>query len=537
MRNTIAAWWRKGWESELEAGEERLRFCLCLLFTLFWGLIAHAYGFLHDSFSHDVLNALVADGVETYWKMQLGRFFAVIYRRTIRGVITMPWLIGLLSLVWIALAVYLCARLLHLRSRPTLFLTAGIFTVNLTVTALTATYLYELDIDMTAMLAAVAAVFLWARFGWAGTILGAFCVTGSLGLYQSYLCVTVSLVMLSCILSLLEGEGFKPVFLRGLRAVGMVLAGGGIYYLLLQLMARLKDIPLNTGSYNSVYKVLDPDSVQPGFFQRVGDVYRDWAASFFDPAAAHVSPGMRLANLALALLILAALIAALLNKKLRPADKALLLTLTALLPFGMNATRFLSGQDVHELMKYAFWLVYLLALLLGRFLAERAGRPGKAARVLAGLLVLGLLWNGTQTANIIYVKKDLEQDATLSLMTRVLGRLEEREDYVPGETELAFIGVSDQINPSIYGFEEYGDMMGLGSASAIPTANAEYYYNAYGAFFRYVLNNPAKMCDWRSWDALQTDERTEDMPPYPDPDCIRMIDGILVIKMGGQFEW
>jgi hypothetical protein len=79
--------------------------------------------------------------------------------------------------------------------------------------------------------------------------------------------------------------------------------------------------------------------------------------------------------------------------------------------------------------------------------------------------------------------------------------------------------------------------MGLAGSSAILTANAEYYYNGYGAYFKYVLNNPGRMCDHRTWNRLQLDERALAMPAFPAADCIREIDGILVVKMGEQFEW
>lgn len=37
-------------------------------------------------------------------------------------------------------------------------------------------------------------------------------------------------------------------------------------------------------------------------------------------------------------------------------------------------------------------------------------------------------------ANQMYLKKDLEYDATLSVMTRVVDRIEQVEGYIPGET-------------------------------------------------------------------------------------------------------
>ena len=208
-----------------------------------------------------------------------------------------------------------------------------------------------------------------------------------------------------------------------------------------------------------------------------------------------------------------------------------------LLPLGLNTARLFSGEDVHDLMKYAFWLVYLLPLLLiGESTLQGPGEKS-AAGIAASLLVLLLLWGNVQTANAVYVKKDLEQEATLSLMTRVLGRIEAEPDYVPGETPLVFVGADQTLYPQVYGFEAYYDITGAEYPGAIPYSECFYYYNAYTAYFRYVLNTRAQMADTATWRALQNDERVEAMPAYPARDCLQTLDGVLVVKLGEPVDW
>ena len=537
MKQTLGSYWHSGWDDGLGPERERQLLLCCLGFTVFWGLLAHAYGFLQDSFSHDVLNAIYADGVEVYWKMQLGRFGTVLYRRLIRVPLALPWLNGVLSLGWIALALFLIAKLLGLRSRLGLFLAAGILTVNLSVIAMTATYVYEMDMNMFALLAAAAAVFLWARFGWPGTILGALLIAGTLSLYQSFLSVAIGLIMLLCIRKLLKGERFGAVFVPGLRSLVMLGLGGGLYYALLQLMARLKDIPLDTGSYNSVYTALEPGAEAPGLWETVQAVYRDFAAAFLDPAASHLSAGALRIHYVLLVVALFLLLWVLARKTLGWAEKLLLAALVGLLPLGLNTARLFSGEDVHDLMKYAFWLLYFLPPLLleGTELKSLGGR--RASRAVIAALVLLLLWGNVQTANAVYVKKDLEQDATLSLMTRVLGRVEAEPDYVPGETPLVFVGADETLNPMLYGFEAYYDITGADYPSAIPYSEGLYYYNAYAAYFRYVLNTKAAMADTATWRALQSDARVRAMPAYPAQGCLQSLDGVLVVKLGEPVDW
>ena len=223
----------EGRRDNRSGAEERKLLMLCFAAVFGFGLAAHAYGFLHAGFSHDMLNALVADYLETYWKMQLGRPGIVLYRRIVRGVIAAPWQLGLLSLLWLSLSCFLTAKLFRVKSGVFPILLAGILTVNITTVAMTATYLYEMDADLFSVLLGVLAVCLWDRRGWKGALLGSMAVACCMGTYQSMVSVPITLVMLLSCAALLRGERASEVFRRGLRALLMLGLGA--------LLPRLAD--------------------------------------------------------------------------------------------------------------------------------------------------------------------------------------------------------------------------------------------------------------------------------------------------------
>ncbi|MBR4889050.1 MAG: hypothetical protein IKU17_07885, partial [Clostridia bacterium] len=107
---------------KISAQKETIFFCFVSVFA--FGLIAHAYGFLHNNLSHDVLNAFVATQTEENWKIELGRFFVPIYRAIFRGPLSLPWLIGILGLLWQAIAVFFFVRIFNIRSKFLILLTA-----------------------------------------------------------------------------------------------------------------------------------------------------------------------------------------------------------------------------------------------------------------------------------------------------------------------------------------------------------------------------------------------------------------------------
>lgn len=500
---------------------------LSLLAVFLWGILAHGYGFMHDSFSHDSLNEFNGANGGNAWKIQLGRFVIPVYKAVFRTDLTLPWLVGILSLLWIGLAVFLVIRIFKIESKVLVFLIAGIFTANITVAATSATYMHDFDCDMFALLCSVLAMYFWRNVR-RGGLLGAIFVAISLGIYQSYLSVTIVLVMFVCILDLLKEKGFKSVLNVGLKAVGMLLLGCIIYYVVMQLVLNVTGIELASGDSNNLDKMLEltPRSILLLTYYAYRDCFSRLVSVISPYPAALVKGTTWLMLLAAA----AALLAGLWNQRLSVLEKLLCVGLVLLLPLGMNLMYILTGGEVHDLMVYAVWLFYLLVLLLLDWFGKHCDGKSKPMNCLCMVLIFVLLYGNVQTANALYLKKDMEQDAFLSLMTRVLYKMEDCDEYVPGKTPVVFVGNSDQLNDNISGFENYSGITGSWGAW---TAGMSEDFRC-RTYFQYVLNNPALIASGSVWEGMQTDLRVSKMPCYPSDGCIAMIDGVLVVKLGSN---
>lgn len=514
--------------------QNKIWLCYSMVAAFIWGLAAHSYGFMDNSFSHDSLNELHGAIFGSDLKIVMGRVFVPLYRDLVRSDATLPWLIGLLSLIWIGLAVFLTIRIFHIESKILIFLTAGIFVTNISVSATAATYLHELDGYMFSLLCAITAVYLWNRFPW-GFLPGAVGIAVSLGMYQGYLPVAIVLILISCVLDLLNEKSFRDVFLRGLKAIGMLLLGGALYLVSIKGMLWLTHLSLATGRYNSmdVMKGLTPRL----FLEMTIGAYKDCFARLWNVPSTYPAPLIQGATLLLTAVSVIAVITGLLNKKVGVPEKLLCLVLIALLPLGMNLLYVLTIGDIHDLMVYAIWLFYFLALLLGNWLARRWKESSsscarmKIGQLLNGgclLAVLFLMYGNVQFANGMYLKKDLEYDAYLSLMTRVVYRMEDYDGYVPGETPVYFACLPEDLNKSIPGFKEYQTVTGMEQTDllCIPLRNR------FQAYFDYILCAPVNLVQDERWYEMSTDPRIPEMPCYPADDCIAMIDNTLVVKLG-----
>ena len=518
---SISEWFRQQKECML----------LCLVSVFAWGLLAHAYGFLHCNLSHDVLNAFSATQTEEIWKIELGRFFVPLYRAILRGPITIPWLIGVLGLIWSAAAVYLVVQIFELRSKGLIVLTAGVMVANVTYTAQIATYVYEFDFNTCALFMAICAVYCWkSDRGIRSVFLGSLFLMVSIGIYQAFFSVAAALMVWKSVVDLFEEKEVKKVFFHGLRGIALLAVGCAAYFLVGKVIYSVTGIrPQNRTD------VFSPEGFSEFSFylSLIKPAFRQlWSAVTME---SYCGKAISLIVIAVCGVLSAGAVGVFVRGKYRFGRIALILLLAAAAPFAMLSTYFLAkGKNAHELTIYAYWMFYVFALILAfRFRDSDMlpGWPSKLIKLLCCAAVVIILWQNVVLANTAYIKKEQEADAALSTMTRVVSRLEAREDYSVGETTLAFIGAPDLGDP-VPGMEGVSEIIGLGPSNSIPKDASLYYYNAYRAYFDYVLQYPVVLCEDDLHKQLKKDPRVQKMPAFPDAGCIEMIDGVLVIKMG-----
>lgn len=515
------------WNQRLERNKTWL--ITALAATFFIGLAAHGYAFFDNNLSHDSLREFHAEILGNDVKMSIGRVLTPLYRDLLGSDVTLPWFSGVLSLLWIGLAVFLVVRGMRIESKPMVVLTAGIFVTNITVSATAATYIHDLDSYMFAMLCAAAAFWLWKQYpkGW---LIGWIPAAVSLGIHQSYVFLTVSLCMIACILSLMNGAEFRQVLTRGLKAIGMLLLGGIAYFLILKGMLLLSGASLSSGDYNSLDRMSLLNLRTIGIM--VIGAYSDWFSRLWNAYSSYPGVLIKGATAVFFAIDLAALAVFLFSRRWGWKEKLLCAALAALLPLGMNMIYVLSLGAVHELMVYPTWMFYLLTLLLAKWLYVQwkdAAIPAGAWQRAVCMLLIGLvLYGNVRFSNGMYVKKNLEFDGYLSLMTRIVGRMEATPGYEPGETPVLFVGLPKTFNHVIPGFKDYWNVTGMTGSSPIYTTEP----SRFQAYFDYVMSLPIVLADGETRERLLADEDVRAMPCYPADGFLTFCDGTLVVKLG-----
>ena len=134
---------------------------LCFLSVFVIGFIAHGYCFANLTISHDSLGEFFSSGWVVEHKASLGRFFRQVYVVLVRGNITIPWLIGILSLFWIAIATYYMTKIFDIENKLDVVVLSGICVTNVSVISTAGTYITDLDVNMFALFLSVLSVYLW----------------------------------------------------------------------------------------------------------------------------------------------------------------------------------------------------------------------------------------------------------------------------------------------------------------------------------------------------------------------------------------
>ena len=181
----------------------------------------------------------------------------------------------------------------------------------------------------------------------------------------------------------------------------------------------------------------------------------------------------------------------------------------------------------HDLMKYAVWLIPAFPVLLWHTVInlkmDWKKRFYRICRNAALCLLCGLLFQNIVLSNSLYLKKSLEQKATLSFMTRLTDDLYDVDCYQPGVTKVCIIG-RPELSGKMPGFESLYGVTGVNMPSSTT------HYGTYEGYFQYVLNLPVHLVSRSEQSALMASE-IKAMPSYPAEGSMRWIGEILVIKL------
>ena len=498
-----------------------------MLYTLAFLLAMHGFRFVSLGFSHDAL-AFAAES-DFAWKVSLGRYVQPLYWK-LRGYIAAPYLVGLMTWLFLGISVCLVLRMTQVTGRLATLLIAGVMASSQAIISANTGFIHETDTFMLALLLAVGAAYLCLNTRLIWLAAAPVMLAASAGLYQSFVQAYIALVMIVALTDLLRGMRAGAVVLRCARCALALGVGMALYLAGYRLALAVTGIEAST-SHNGLTHMAEYGDAT--FLQMLVQTYVQPFAYLRDFQSRNASV-VKLAQACVLLLALGATAAVAIKKRLRPLEAAAVLAILLLLPLGMNCIFLIYRGGYHDLMLYSYCLVnvYAVAVMEQALALVWPDGPGAArlpirrgAAMALPLLLALILFDKAVFANQLYLKKELEIDSTLSVMTRVLDRLEQTEGYVVGETPVAFAGSLDasQLNQDKPAFAYLKRFNGSEENYAIT------FSDTYWMYLRDVLGYPIVQAQDAAYAARR--EAIAAMPCFPERGSVAIVDGVAVVKL------
>ncbi len=503
---------------------DRKNLILALVSAVCFGLLAHGFAFSNILFSHDSLFEMGADtqfsdGYQR--KISTGRYLQCLLY-WLRGELTIPWLLGIVSLIFLGVSSFLIWKIFQF---PSPILVAGLLTTSLGITLTNATYSHEIDMFGLGFLCAVAsvAVFDLQPKGWR---IAPLLVVGACGFYQSFLSVAVVLMEMVILRDIFRGATLKNVLKKAFSGVAVLLSGVILYYFMFQVLLLLTQVE-NTQFYNAVpsFSELFQSLFSLGEVGLLESIYENYYQFWRHPASQNPDL-LRVIHLFLLLLVFLSLV--FLLRGLSLGNKLVVAVIFFLLPLTMNLSHLLSGFT-HHLMESPFVLSYLLCYLVVFSLPSTFPWQKKAMSLVSFLLAM-VIWMCVVYANQFYLKKQVAYDNTISTLNRIIVEMEQVEGYVVGETPVVFAGTLS-LNQGSVAPDIFSRIWGLGS---YPHQYATTYVETYPVFMKYIMAYPNEIIVDASFaETLLTPE----IPFFPYKGYCQMVDGYLLVRLSEKLYW
>lgn len=488
------------------------------LSTFAWGIIAHGFMFFNKfSWGDDVIGmyyfgASVENG---RWMLEILQNISTFLFETN---CSQPFVNGMGSMFCIGCAICLMTDLIHFEKDGSLIMISGAFVVTPTIISLF-TYMFTAFAYMVGMLMSVAGVWIVCkgkphivRF-----VTGALLISAAIGVYQAWLPMAMSVILLCFMIETLNRDqtSWKQYWIKAFYYLGVCIAALILYLVINKYNLTVKNMEMNDRANLNTYGIVSIAE----YWKRILYSYR----IFFRPDR-NFYPSFISKVYKLMLLWGAILTIYQLSKGFRKdvAKGLQAVILLVLFPLAVCFVNVLSG-DPFVLVLYPYTLVYLYFV----WLLEQGNIKQNIYAVwrhrIGLLLVFGMCLWFSRYSNVTYMEADLVQQRAIAYYTTLITRMQSIEGY---SEDIMVAYLNDEQNKSLKTVtvteELYPEIM-------VPHTFLNDY--SWKSFVQEWCGYSPQMADPEVCRELESLEEVRNMPVYPNDGSIRIINGVLVVKM------
>lgn len=490
---------------------------------------------------HFQLYALMITGPDTLinsmyhqadiWEAMLLRF-GLDFVQMLKGNIVSPILATLISSIFLGISVILVIDILEIKNKFLKYLIALVFTVAPNISA-ALSFFYCSDAYMLGMLLAIIPVLIIRKSKNKNfpILVGGLLIALAMGMYQTYLSVTMVLCIATLIIDILNKKETKEIFISLFKYMTMGIIGIILFYLISYITIILKN--LQVSAYNGA------DSI--GFatllniFNLLPESYQSFFNYFFnDKILPNTIWNTNLFYIVIFSVALISILYIIIKEKIyKNIVNIILICIFIIISpvcFGIIEI-IVPDVNIHILM--ACSMIYIIPIFLK--IIEMLPKTKKTWILKYFIIVctIGITWNYTWQDNASYIAIKSMQNQAESTVLKLVTRIEQLEGYNPQMPVLFLGGLENNSylsrkNTQIEAKKLFDRTWGfIANNSTIWWGNLDSWRKI---LYEYIGVNMNLVSEWECTDIFNTEEY-KNMKYYPEKGSIKIINNTVVVKL------
>lgn len=494
--------------------------------ALISGLFSHMFALVNVMHNYDSINASFhgfGNGVEsgrwslTFISMVMHKFF---------GGYNLPWFNGVVTLILLSISAVFIVSSFDIRKHSSAMLIGVLFVVFPTVSSILF-FRFVSMYDAFAILLAIVAAWILNRSKY-GALISAVCTAISMGIYQAYFPITVTMLIVVLIRATLRQFSAEVVIKKGLYYLFCLVLGLAMYFIMQKLSLICFGVDLLNYQGISKMGAVNIRELPAIIFK----AYKSFLTFFLNNYCS-LTPNILSKCAALCLWVLSIITTGLIliAKKGKVGQWLMVACLYLIFPISVNLIEVMAPEShVYTMMVYSFVFVYITPVVLAEELCsipivvlKRGINKFGAQVVTATFLILSAVSiNYIYLDNVNYTSMYYATKQTENYMNALVTQVRMTEGYRSSQ-EWVFIGESFE-DPLLV--SEWGDVPKYGG-------NDTFYINAYSrirwinTYFGYNI----PLAEEKTINKLKEKSVVKDMPCFPDEGSICVVENHVVIKL------
>ena len=503
---------------------------LAFLSAVLVGIITHITFITEMIMSPDGLWNSLCFSVPSDWELSLGRWGLFIADKIVNN-LAIPNVTAVVGILFIAISAVLIVDLLNLKNKFTIFLVSAAMVVSPAFTG-TLMYTYTSVAYCLAMLLSVITVRLIfsSKNRILNFIFAIVVFTFSLGIYQSYIGVTVGLTAIKLIGDLFEKEiKIRWFFVHGIAMCLIVIIGGLLYSNITEIILDKMNVQM------ADYKGLENISVSntlKSLKTSIPNTYRDLRDFYFTDEIINNENYSRqefYKIMFISVIILELILIIISETWKNPLKVICIILMNLILPIAINCILLLTLDAKTYILTAA---QMILVIPFASMIYEKSGNKFTFIFKWTALLSMFLIVFTYYLAdNASYIAVKLNYNQTYATAIKIMDRIEQTEGYNK-EYPIMIAGIVCDNDIRYYKTTNIFDYT-LGDIFKQPVLHGTYsgMEGTWTKFLGNYLGERVQFCNINSYKDVLGSSEFKEMGIFPDPDSVKMIYNVMVVKL------